>query len=59
MTTTTERGEKGDGKAGLRALMERVLRTVDEERLRAWSGRGVDEFLRDLEELRGAVCHIE
>ncbi len=36
------------GNRGLRALMERLLRTCDEEKLKAWSHRSVDHFLAEL-----------
>lgn len=36
------------GNRGLRALMERILKTCDEEKLRAWSHRSVADFLAEL-----------
>jgi nucleolar pre-ribosomal-associated protein 1 len=37
------------GNRGLKALMERLLKTSDEEKLKAWSHRSVADFLRELE----------
>jgi nucleolar pre-ribosomal-associated protein 1 len=33
---------------GLKVLMERVLKTCDEEKLRAWSHRGVEDWMAEL-----------
>jgi nucleolar pre-ribosomal-associated protein 1 len=37
------------GNRGLKALMERVLKTCDEEKLKAWSHKSVADFLAELQ----------